>query len=129
MQRGGNALLIAYMQQILVCNFCKSVSFLNRFNTLFYTRTETDELPQYSSLLIIFQILGVLSQDGVARFVDINSCQVLFELRSPEDSDKLTSICLSSEGSDFIVGTSEAGRFVVYNIKLLCPDFHKVCTV
>lgn len=82
----------------------------------------------FSSFVYFFlQILGVLSQDGIARFVDLNTCQILFQLVPPVESDKLTSICLSAHGGDFIIATTEAGRFVIYSIKSLCPNFNQVC--
>ncbi|XP_076814472.1 TBC1 domain family member 31-like [Clavelina lepadiformis] len=70
------------------------------------------------------KVLGVLSQDGIARFVDIVSCRVLFELEPTIEGDKITNMSASAEGGDHLVANSEAGCFIIYSIKALYPELN-----
>nr|CAB3266840.1 TBC1 domain family member 31 [Phallusia mammillata] len=71
------------------------------------------------------KILGVLGQDGIARFIDINTCHVLFDIQAPSEGDRLTKICTHSQGSDYVIGVTENGALVFYSAKSLTSEFNK----
>lgn len=70
------------------------------------------------------KILAVLSQDGYAQFIDINTCRLMWEISSPWDDDKYTTIVLDSDGR-YIVCITVGGSLVFYNVTTLCADFNK----
>nr|XP_002130963.1 TBC1 domain family member 31 [Ciona intestinalis] len=65
------------------------------------------------------KVLGVLSQDGVARFINVDTCQVLFELRCNDPRDKIIHVCVDGEGGDHIVASTDAGKMIIYSIRAL----------
>uniref|UniRef100_H2YPL6 Uncharacterized protein n=1 Tax=Ciona savignyi TaxID=51511 RepID=H2YPL6_CIOSA len=65
------------------------------------------------------KVLGVLSQDGICRFIDVDSCQVIFELRSSDPHDKITHVSVDGVGGDHIVAATELGRLILYSIRAL----------
>ncbi len=69
------------------------------------------------------QILGVLSQDGVMRFINIQSCKQIFEIGSNEDAITLAAICPKGH---HIVAVMDSGALRIYDVRSLTPDVSKV---
>ena len=71
--------------------------------------------------------MGALCNDGIARYIDISTCQQVFEIRPSKAGDKLTSVCSSMDNSsNFIIGTSCCGSLLVYDVTVLMADYDKV---
>ncbi|XP_052433943.1 TBC1 domain family member 31 [Carassius gibelio] len=68
------------------------------------------------------QILGVLSQDGVMRFINIQSCKQIFEIGSHEDAITLAAICPKGH---HIVAVMDSGALRVYDVRSLTPEISK----
>ncbi|XP_065101704.2 TBC1 domain family member 31 [Paramisgurnus dabryanus] len=68
------------------------------------------------------QILGVLSQDGIMRFLCIHTCKQLFEIGSLEDAITSTTFCPKGH---HIVAVMDSGALKVYDVRSLAPDISK----
>lgn len=69
------------------------------------------------------QTMGVLSQDGVMRFINIQSCKQLFEMGSHEDAITSATICPKGH---HIVAVMDSGALKIYNVRSLTPEISKV---
>uniref|UniRef100_A0A673JBB1 TBC1 domain family member 31 n=2 Tax=Sinocyclocheilus rhinocerous TaxID=307959 RepID=A0A673JBB1_9TELE len=68
------------------------------------------------------QILGVLSQDDVLRFINIQSCKQFFEIGSHEDAITLAAICPKGH---HIVAVMDSGALRIYDVRSLTPEISK----
>ncbi|XP_055965788.1 TBC1 domain family member 31 isoform X2 [Sorex fumeus] len=68
------------------------------------------------------QVLGVLSQDGIMRFVNIQTCKLLFEIGSPDGG--ITASVISPHGR-YIVAIMENGSLNVYSVQALTQEVNK----
>uniref|UniRef100_A0A8C5CFF4 TBC1 domain family member 31 n=1 Tax=Gadus morhua TaxID=8049 RepID=A0A8C5CFF4_GADMO len=68
------------------------------------------------------QTLGVLSQDGVMRFVNIHTCKLLFHLGSNEQA--ITTATVSPNGRH-VAAVMDDGSINVYSIHSLSQDLNK----
>ncbi|KAL4616977.1 TBC1 domain family member 31 [Arapaima gigas] len=68
------------------------------------------------------QILGVLSQDGIMRVINIQTCKLLFDIGSPDDG--IASVAVSPD-SRHIVAVMESGGLNIYSIQALTQDINK----
>ncbi|XP_016301352.1 TBC1 domain family member 31-like isoform X2 [Sinocyclocheilus anshuiensis] len=68
------------------------------------------------------QILGVLSQDGILRFINIQSCKQFFEIGSHEDAITLAAICPKGH---HIVAVMDSGALRIYDVRSLTPEISK----
>ncbi|KAM8847022.1 TBC1 domain family member 31 isoform 1-T1 [Synchiropus picturatus] len=69
------------------------------------------------------QTLGVLSQDGLMRFININSCKLLFHLGSPDLA--IISVAVSPNGRH-VAAVLDNGSITVYSIHDLTQESIKV---
>uniref|UniRef100_H3DP21 TBC1 domain family member 31 n=1 Tax=Tetraodon nigroviridis TaxID=99883 RepID=H3DP21_TETNG len=69
------------------------------------------------------QTLGVLSQDGVMRFIDVQTCKLLFHLGSP---DIAISTAAVSPNGRHMAAVMDNGSINVYSIHSLTQEFHKL---
>ncbi|KAL8615313.1 hypothetical protein ACOMHN_038052 [Nucella lapillus] len=68
------------------------------------------------------QILGVLSQDGIMRFINVDNCRLLFDMGAVEN--RLNSVSLSPNGR-YVVGAMEDGNLHVISLQALCAEINK----
>ncbi|GAB1299377.1 TBC1 domain family member 31 [Apodemus speciosus] len=68
------------------------------------------------------QVLGVLSQDGIMRFVNIQTCKLLFEIGTVEDG--ISSSVISPHGR-YIASIMENGSLNVYSVQALTQEINK----
>uniref|UniRef100_A0A8C8H4X0 TBC1 domain family member 31 n=1 Tax=Oncorhynchus tshawytscha TaxID=74940 RepID=A0A8C8H4X0_ONCTS len=68
------------------------------------------------------QTLGVLSQDGVMRFINIQTCKLLFNIGSHDDA--ITSATISPNGRH-IVTIMDNGSLNIYSVQCLTQDYNK----
>jgi len=68
------------------------------------------------------QILGVLSQDGIMRFINTESCRLLFDVGQVDQRIKSTSV--SPQGR-YIVAVMEDGNIHIYGVQALSADYNK----
>ncbi|MCJ8728306.1 hypothetical protein PDJAM_G00002930 [Pangasius djambal] len=68
------------------------------------------------------QILGVLSQDGLMRFIDIQTCKQLFEIGSQDDAINSAAVCPKGR---HIVAVMDCGALRVYSVQALTQEIHK----
>ncbi|KAM6968049.1 TBC1 domain family member 31 [Aplochiton taeniatus] len=68
------------------------------------------------------QTLGVLSQDGVMRFINIHSCKLLFSIGSPDDA--ITSATVSPNGRH-VAAIMDSGGVNVYSVQSLTQEHNK----
>ena len=69
------------------------------------------------------QILGVLSQDGIMRFVNINTCKLLFDIGSADS--RISNVSVSPSGRH-IVAVVDSGNMHVYSVQALTSELNKV---
>lgn len=69
------------------------------------------------------QTLGVLSQDGLMRFINIQTCKLLFHLGSRDSS--ISTVAISPNGR-YMAAIMDNGRINVYSIHSLTQTFNKV---
>ena len=75
------------------------------------------------NILFCDQILGVLSQDGIMRFINTESCRLLFDVGQVDQRIKSTSV--SPQGR-YIVAVMEDGNIHIYGVQALSADYNKV---
>lgn len=68
------------------------------------------------------QVLGVLCQDGLMRFININTCKLLFDIGTLDN--RINSVAVSSTGR-YVVGVMENGNINTYNVKVLSEELNK----
>ncbi|KAK0155599.1 TBC1 domain family member 31 [Merluccius polli] len=68
------------------------------------------------------QTLGVLSQDGVMRFINIHTCKLLFHMGSHDEA--ITTATVSPSGRH-VVAIMDDGSINVYNVHSLNQDLNK----
>lgn len=68
------------------------------------------------------QILGVLSQDGIMRFINIDSCRLLFDIGTVDS--RLNNVAVSANGR-YVVGVMEDGNVRVFSLQALCSEINK----
>ena len=66
----------------------------------------------------------MLSQDGIMRFVNIQTCKLLFEIGSLDDG--ITSSIISPHGR-YIAAIMENGSLNIYSVHTLTKEINKVC--
>ncbi|KAK2140435.1 hypothetical protein LSH36_1353g00021 [Paralvinella palmiformis] len=69
------------------------------------------------------QVLGVLSQDGIMRFININTCKLLFDVGALDN--RISNVTLSPIGRH-IVAIMDNGYINVYCVKALSEDLNQV---
>ncbi|XP_072051869.1 TBC1 domain family member 31-like [Amphiura filiformis] len=68
------------------------------------------------------KIVGALSQDGIMRFINLNTCKLLFDIGSLDD--RISSVAVSPTGRH-VTAVVESGCVNVYSIPALMADFNK----
>lgn len=68
------------------------------------------------------QVLGVLSQDGIMRFVNIQTCKLLFQIGTVEEG--VSSSVISPHGR-YITAIMENGSLNVYSVQALTQEINK----
>ncbi|XP_035529140.1 TBC1 domain family member 31 [Morone saxatilis] len=68
------------------------------------------------------QTLGVLSQDGVMRFINIHTCKLLFHMGSHDDA--ITTVAVSPNGRH-VVAIMDNGSINVYSVQSLTQELNK----
>uniref|UniRef100_A0A452RAM5 TBC1 domain family member 31 n=1 Tax=Ursus americanus TaxID=9643 RepID=A0A452RAM5_URSAM len=68
------------------------------------------------------QVLGVLSQDGIMRFVNIQTCKLLFEIGSLDEG--ISSSVISPHGR-YIASIMENGSLNIYSVQALTQEINK----
>ncbi|XP_037358020.1 TBC1 domain family member 31 isoform X5 [Talpa occidentalis] len=68
------------------------------------------------------QVLGVLSQDGIMRFVNIQTCKLLFEIGSLDEG--ISSAVISPHGR-YIASIMENGSLNIYSVQALTQEINK----
>lgn len=66
----------------------------------------------------------MLSQDGIMRFVNIQTCKLLFEIGSVEEG--ISSSVISPHGR-YIASIMENGSLNIYSVQALTQEINKVC--
>ncbi|KAI8519950.1 hypothetical protein Bbelb_032070 [Branchiostoma belcheri] len=66
--------------------------------------------------------LGVLSQDGIMRFINIHSCKLLFDIGSHDN--RITHALIGADGRH-VVCTMEDGSINVYSVQALTSELNK----
>ncbi|XP_061027324.1 TBC1 domain family member 31 isoform X5 [Eubalaena glacialis] len=70
----------------------------------------------------IQKVLGVLSQDGIMRFVNIQTCKLLFEIGSLDEG--ISSSAISPHGR-YIASILENGSLNIYSVQTLTKEINK----
>ncbi|KAJ8353824.1 hypothetical protein SKAU_G00213910 [Synaphobranchus kaupii] len=68
------------------------------------------------------QTLGVLSQDGIMRFINIQTCKLLFDIGTLDDA--ITSVAVSPSGHH-IVSVMDSGGLNIFSVQALTQEFNK----
>ena len=68
-------------------------------------------------------MVGVLSQDGIMRFVNINDCKLLFDIGSLDN--RINNVTVSPTGRH-ITAVLESGNLQVFDVSALTADINKV---
>ncbi|XP_026310378.1 TBC1 domain family member 31 isoform X11 [Piliocolobus tephrosceles] len=68
------------------------------------------------------QVLGVLSQDGIMRFINIQTCKLLFEIGSLDEG--ISSSVISPHGR-YIASIMENGSLNIYSVQALTQEINK----
>ncbi|XP_071327062.1 TBC1 domain family member 31 [Trachinotus anak] len=68
------------------------------------------------------QTLGVLSQDGVMRFINIHTCKLLFHMGSHDDA--ITGVAVSPNGRH-VVAIMDNGSINIYSVQSLTQELNK----
>nr|XP_019946572.1 PREDICTED: TBC1 domain family member 31 [Paralichthys olivaceus] len=70
----------------------------------------------------VSQTLGVLSQDGIMRFINIHTCKLLFHMGSHDDA--ITTVAVSPNGRH-VVAIMDNGSINIYNVQSLTQELNK----
>ncbi|XP_063155710.1 TBC1 domain family member 31 [Candoia aspera] len=68
------------------------------------------------------QVLGVLSQDNIVRFINISTCKLLFDIGSHEEG--ISTVALSPSGR-YIAAVMENGSLSIYSVQALTQEVNK----
>ncbi|KAL4234370.1 hypothetical protein ACF0H5_006017 [Mactra antiquata] len=68
------------------------------------------------------QVLGVLCQDGIIRFINIHSCKLLFDVG--DISNKINNVSVSPNGR-YVVTVNEDGTMGIYSLQALSAEINK----
>nr|XP_020652229.1 TBC1 domain family member 31 [Pogona vitticeps] len=68
------------------------------------------------------QVLGVLSQDNILRFINIQTCKLLFDVGSHEEG--ISTVAFSPNGR-YIAAVMENGSLTVYSVQALTQELNK----
>ncbi|XP_070574109.1 TBC1 domain family member 31-like [Ptychodera flava] len=68
------------------------------------------------------QVIGVLSQDGIMRFINIHTCKLLFDIGTLDD--RIHNVSVSSHGR-FLVAVAESGNVNTYSVQALTAELNK----
>nr|XP_026655519.1 TBC1 domain family member 31 isoform X1 [Zonotrichia albicollis] len=68
------------------------------------------------------QVLGVLSQDNIMRFINIETSQILFDIGSPEEG---ISTAVISPNGRYIASVMENGSLNLYSVQALTQEGNK----
>uniref|UniRef100_A0A8D2ASR3 TBC1 domain family member 31 n=1 Tax=Sciurus vulgaris TaxID=55149 RepID=A0A8D2ASR3_SCIVU len=68
------------------------------------------------------QVLGVLSQDGIMRFINIQTCKLLFEIGSLDEG--ISTSVISPHGR-YIASVMENGSLNIYSVQALTQELNK----
>ncbi|XP_027747483.1 TBC1 domain family member 31 isoform X3 [Empidonax traillii] len=68
------------------------------------------------------KVLGVLSQDNVMRFINIETCKLLFDIGSPEEG--ISTAAISPNGR-YIASVMENGSLNLYSVQALTQEGNK----
>ncbi|XP_008981548.1 TBC1 domain family member 31 isoform X2 [Callithrix jacchus] len=68
------------------------------------------------------QVLGVLSQDGIMRFINTQTCKLLFEIGSLDEG--ISSAVISPHGR-YIASIVENGSLNIYSVQALTQEINK----
>ncbi|KAJ8394642.1 hypothetical protein AAFF_G00044450 [Aldrovandia affinis] len=68
------------------------------------------------------QTLGVLSQDGIMRFINIQTCKLLFDIGALDNA--ITSAAISPSGHH-IVTVMDSGGLSIYSVQTLTQEINK----
>ncbi|XP_030090360.1 TBC1 domain family member 31 isoform X5 [Serinus canaria] len=68
------------------------------------------------------QVLGVLSQDNIMRFINIETCKLLFDIGSPEEG---ISTAVISPNGQYIASVMENGSLNIYSVQALTQEGNK----
>ncbi|KAF3691620.1 TBC1 domain family member 31 WD repeat-containing protein 67 [Channa argus] len=68
------------------------------------------------------QTLGVLSQDGIMRFINIHTCKLLFHMGSHENA--ITAVAVSPNGR-YVVAIMDNGSINIYSVHNLTQELNK----
>lgn len=71
----------------------------------------------------VFQILGVLSQEGIMRFINIQTCKQLFAIGSHDEAINLAVVCPKGR---HVVAVMDCGALRVYSMQALTQEINKV---
>ena len=76
-------------------------------------------------LLAFMQVLGALSQDGIMRFINTDTCFLLFDVGAV--GRRLSNVGISPNGR-YLAGVLDDGNIGVFSLQALCADINKVIT-
>ncbi|XP_056341862.1 TBC1 domain family member 31 isoform X2 [Oenanthe melanoleuca] len=68
------------------------------------------------------QVLGVLSQDNIMRFINIETCKLLFDIGSPEEG--ISTAAISPNGR-YIASVMKNGSLNLYSVQALTEEGNK----
>ncbi|XP_018122050.1 TBC1 domain family member 31 isoform X1 [Xenopus laevis] len=68
------------------------------------------------------QILGVLSQDGIMRFINIQTCKLVFDIGNPDNRVVTSSV---SPNGRYITSVMENGSLNIYSVQALSKELNK----
>ncbi|XP_060631821.2 TBC1 domain family member 31 [Anolis sagrei] len=68
------------------------------------------------------QVLGVLSQDNILRFINIRTCKLLFEVGTHEEGISMATL---SPNGRYIAAVMENGSLNIYSIQALTQEINK----
>ncbi|XP_066191669.1 TBC1 domain family member 31 isoform X2 [Sylvia atricapilla] len=68
------------------------------------------------------QVLGVLSQDNIMRFINVETCKLLFDIGSPEEG---ISTAVISPNGRYIASVMENGSLNLYSVQALTQEENK----
>ena len=69
------------------------------------------------------QVLGVLGQDGIMRFINVTTCKLLFDVGSLDQ--RINNVSISNTGRH-IVAVMDSGNVHVYSVQALTQELNKV---
>ena len=72
---------------------------------------------------MFLQILGVLCQDGIMRFINIHTCKLIFDIGSHDV--RITNVSLGPTGRH-VVCVLDTGDIRVYSVQALTQEVNKV---